>query len=47
MEIACIPRLVQQDVMNLVNDHDKEPQVVVGEPLDGGGLLPAGGGKSS
>jgi len=45
VEVAGIPRLVQQDVMDLVDDHDKETEVVLGKPADGRRLLAAGGGK--
>ena len=45
VEIARIPRLIQQNMMYLVDNHDEKTEVVGREPLDGRGLLPTGGGK--
>lgn len=42
MKIARVPRLIQQDVVNLVDNQDEKPQIVVSEPFDGLCLFTAG-----
>ena len=46
VEITRVPRLIQQDVMYLVDNHNEKTQIVVREPLDGRRLLAAGGRES-
>ena len=46
VEIARVPRLIQQDMMYLVDNHNEQTQIVVREPFDGRRLLPAGGRES-
>lgn len=43
VEIAGVPGLIQQYMMDFVDNQNEQPQIVIGEPLDGLRLLATGG----